>query len=162
MAEEQYELYPQQLIADLKYDVEALKKKLLQPDTKMNELVLEIESLKDTLHDLQTIFTKALEETKENDAYATITLLKERLDAVVKQNETIAQGMVAISDKVEEFIQRNSGTARRTSVPAPVPIKPPLSQDFSSSPPKIEGDDFPPAPPTTADKKNFISSMFKR
>ena len=44
MADEEYEILPHQLLSDLKYDVEALKKKLSQPDAKANELILEIES----------------------------------------------------------------------------------------------------------------------
>ena len=40
---QEYEILPHKLISDLKYDVEALKKKLTQPDAKANELILEIE-----------------------------------------------------------------------------------------------------------------------
>ena len=39
MAEAEYEILPHQLLSDLKYDVEALKKKLDQPDSKANELI---------------------------------------------------------------------------------------------------------------------------
>ena len=62
MAEEEYEILPHQLLSDLKYDVEALKKKLTQPDNKINELILEIESLKDSIHELNIVFEKALQE----------------------------------------------------------------------------------------------------
>ena len=67
MADDEYEILPHQLLQDLKYDVEALKKKLTQPDTKSNELILEIESLKDSVHDLNDIFKKALEFDPANE-----------------------------------------------------------------------------------------------
>ena len=58
MAEDDYEILPHQLLADLKYDIEALKKRLSQPDSKMQELILEIESLKDSIHELNTVFKR--------------------------------------------------------------------------------------------------------
>ena len=105
MTEQEYEIMPHKLLSDLKYDVEALKKKLTQPDAKADELILEIESMKDSLHELTTIFERAIEETKSEDLSKVI---KEKLDTVVKQNEVIARGMVAISDKLEEFMAGES------------------------------------------------------
>jgi len=108
MADTEYEILPHQLLNDLKYDVEALKKKLTEPDAKSNELILEIESLKDSIHELTIIFQKALEETKEEDSHLIIKKLNEKIQSVVSQNETIARGMVAISDKLEEFMKPQS------------------------------------------------------
>ena len=70
MADEDYEIIPHQLLSDLKFDVEALKKKLTQPDAKINELLLELESVKDSVHDLHTIFQKALEEVQGGELLA--------------------------------------------------------------------------------------------
>lgn len=109
MADEDYEILPHQLLADLKYEVEALKKKLTQPDAKVNELILEIESLKDSIHELNVVFEKALQETKEEDISKIIRTINERMEAVVSQNETIAKGMIAISDKLDDFMQKQSG-----------------------------------------------------
>ena len=72
MANEDYEILPHQLLSDLKGDVEALKKKLSRPDSKANELILEIESMKDSVHDLNELFNKALEDQKEEDIYLSI------------------------------------------------------------------------------------------
>ena len=101
---EDYQILPQKLLQDLQTDVELLKKKLTEPETKMNELILEIETLKDSIHELTTVFDKALSDTKDEDIYGTIAQLNNRLDSVITQNETIAKGMIAISDKVEEFV----------------------------------------------------------
>ena len=104
MAGNDYEILPHSLLEDLKYDVEALKKKLQEPETKTNELILEIESLKDSIHELHEVFKKALDTTADEDVFAAVKNLNERIDAVVTQNETIARGMIAISDKVDQFI----------------------------------------------------------
>tara|TARA_Y100000310_G_C20388605_1_gene671656 strand:+ start:32 stop:574 length:543 start_codon:yes stop_codon:yes gene_type:complete len=118
MADKSFEILPHALLEDLKFDVEALKKKLSEPDSKANELILEIESLKDSIHDMHTVFGKALEETKEEDIYAAIKKLNERIDTVVTQNETIARGMIAISDKVDDFISSNKKSAPAMTRPS--------------------------------------------
>jgi len=166
MAEQEFELLPHQLLEDLKYDVEALKKKLNEPETKSNELILEIETLKDSVHELNTIFKQALDETKEEDIYKSIQILNERIDAVVTQNETIAKGMIAISDKLETFMSK---PGPRPTVVTPG-AHPAINQSFVSSgsdhmappasarpsgmpaPPSIGGG-MPPPPPGAAPKK---------
>ncbi|MDP3989608.1 MAG: hypothetical protein Q8Q01_00185 [archaeon] len=130
MADEEYEIIPHQLLSDLKFEVEALKKKLTQPDAKINELVLEIEGLKDSIHDLHTIFQKALEEVKGDDLGRTVSLLRERMETISRQNETIAQGMVAISEKVDDWMRSSSSqkappTQRPTSQMPPTDMQSP-------------------------------------
>jgi len=124
--DEDYEILPHQILADLKSEVEALKKKLTQPDAKAQELILEIESLKDSIHDLTTIFQKALEDMKqEGDAAQLMKGLTTKIEAVISQNETIARGMIAISDKVEDFVSKQNtmpsqmGSSRVMSAMAP-------------------------------------------
>jgi len=156
MANEEYEILPHKLLEDLKYDVEALKKKLSQPDAKMNELLLEVEGLKDSIHDLNEIFKKALEETKGEDPANMMTVVSEKLQAVVAQNETIAKGMIAISDKLEDFMNKQSGLSPRPPVggapirhnmsgPQPYPgtarMAPPPQMDVGNDM------DLPPPPP---------------
>ena len=164
MAEE-YEILPHQLLSDLKYDVEALKKKLSAPDAKANELILEMESLKDSVHELTTVFQKALEETKGEGN------LSEKLARVVSQNETIATGMVAISDKLEEFMTGHKkvsphqlGNTHSISAQAhpsgrmnmgPPPsmssigrMAPPPQMEMNAPLPMQSDSDFPPPPPT--------------
>lgn len=104
--DEDYEILPHQLLNDLKEEVEGLKKKLTQPDSKINELILEIESMKDSIHELNTIFQQALKETQEEDVMKNIKDINDKLSDVISQNETIAKGMLAISDKVDDFISK--------------------------------------------------------
>jgi hypothetical protein len=156
MTDNEYEILPHQLLQDLKYDVEALKKKLSQPDAKVNELILEIESLKDTIHELTNIFHKALDTAKDDgDVTKTVSILKEKMEAVVTQNETIAKGMIAISDKLEDWMGNSGGASVRPSGPPPqhsmgVPSEHGPSRMApmpSMQPPSAPQMDFPPPPP---------------
>lgn len=175
MAEDEYEILPHQLLADLKDEVEALKKKLTQPDTKVNELILEIESIKDSIHELNSIFQKAMQETKEEDPARTLKLLQDKVGTVLSQNEVIAKGMVAISDKLEDWM-RKQGQAKPgiASAPSASPMSfsgtsmaPPLPMAGSRFAPRLEMNfsnpnadlDFPPPPPSLSGKKR-ASGLF--
>ena len=74
---------PNQLLSGLKEDVDSLKRKLAKPDAKAEELILEIESLKESIHELTAIFQKAVELTTEEDLSKTI---KDRLNSLLTQN----------------------------------------------------------------------------
>lgn len=157
---DEYEILPHQLLADLKSEVEALKKKLTQPDSKINELILEIESIKDSIHELNTIFQQAVQETKEEDATKTIKEINNKLNEVLSQNEIIAKGMIAISDKVDDFISKQPLPVQSKISAAPVFSQPsagsvrhdmgiPLSMGGMSNvsrmapPPQMEAPAFP-------------------
>lgn len=181
-AEENDENLPHQLLADLKSEVEALKKKLTQPDLKANELILEIESLKDSIHELTTIFQKALEQTKEEDLAKVIKIINQKLDTVATQNETIAKGMIAISEKLEDFMTnqgQTSATAPRSGLAQPIQhimgapqmpglrMAPPLQMEPPSFPeseypsPLRTDAPPPPPPPGAGSKKRLIGTIFK-
>lgn len=178
-AEEDYEILPHQLLADLKSEVEALKKKLTQPDAKANELILEIESLKDSIHELNTIFQKALEQTKEEDLAKVIKIINQKLDTVSTQNETIAKGMIAISDKLEDFMVNQgqmSATAPRGGLAQHTLGAPQMSGARMAPPLQMEPSPFPeseypsplrtdapppPPPPGAGSKKRLIGTIFK-
>ena len=183
MDEADYELLPHQVLSDLKQDIDALKKRLSQPDAKLNELMLEMESLKDNIHELNAIFQKVLDGTKTEDPSKTLRTAVEKLDAIVSQNETIARGMIAISDKVGDFmakqgvggvsIPRSSSpypvqhTMGGPAMPSRVAPRPSMPAERAGSPmmPTMQGsqqsssssplDDFdlPPPPPNPAAKK---------
>ena len=155
MADE-YEILPHQLLQDLKYEVEALKKKLTQPDTKSNELILEIESLKDSLHELQDIFKRALEENKGEDLAGTVRVLKEKVEAVVMQNETIAKALLAISERMEE--QRAPLRAAAPSLMSQHTIgMPEMPGPMRMAPrPQMGPMDMPPPPPPSDKKRGLF------
>lgn len=160
---DEYELFPHKLVEDLKFDVEALRKKLSEPSGKTEELILEIESLKDSIHDLNGIFSKALEESKgDEDAGKVLQQIKEKFETVISQNETIARGMVAISDKLENFMQGKTPPPAHPG-PAPHPKHnlgtPPAAGPARVAPPpelpNLGGDDLPPAPAAKKKKGLF-------
>jgi len=160
MTDAEYEILPHQLLQDLKYDVEALKKKLTAPDAKSNELILEIESLKDSIHELNGIFAKALEQTKDEDLGKTVQALNERLQTVVSQNETIAKGMIAISDKLEQFMHSTPKVLPQPQMKHT--MGPPQMEGQRMAPPPQPDTDFPPPPPSGShEKKKLISGIFK-
>jgi len=170
MVDEEYELLPHKLLADLKDDVELLRKKLNQPETKINELILEIESMKDSIHELNTVFAKALEDTGEEDPHKSIKILENKVETILTQNEIIAKGMVAISDKLEDFMNKQPTVLQKT-VPRQQTSSPMSNMQHSMGPPSMPGMrtappaqmqnpgadiDFPPPPPSAAAKKRGI------
>ena len=184
MADDEYEMIPHKILSDLRYDIDALKKKLTQPDAKINELILEIESMKDAVHELTSIFQKSLDEIKqEGDVTKTIAAIKEKLDTVLTQNETIAKGMIAVSDKVDDFVAGAPGVTQSpgmSSRPAafsnnpamppmmgppishgPARMAPPPQMGFSGMSsagsgelPESDEGDFPPPPPSMMPRVN--------
>ena len=106
MMDNEYELFPPKLLEDLKYDVEALKKKLSEPDSAIQDLLVEVEDLKTQLKELNNVFTEALQEIKEEDSIKLLNSLQSKVETVNTQNETIARGMIAISDKLEDFMKK--------------------------------------------------------
>lgn len=181
MAEEDYEILPHQVLIDLKSQVEGLKKKLVQPDAKSEELILEIESLKDSIHELTVIFTKALEDLKDDDSSKAMRIITEKLQAVVSQNETIAQGMIAISDKLDAFMKDNGmaspapmappsfasmqHTMGAPAMPGPARMapRPVMSAPLMNDDAPADDMDAPPPPPRMNDsgKRKAISDAFR-
>jgi len=179
MTDENYDLLPHKLLADLKEDVDSLRRKMNEPDQKINELILEIESMKDSINDLNTIFQKALEQTKDADPHQTIKVLAERMETVLTQNETIAKGMVAISDKVEGWMETQNHPMEKpqqTTATQQQFVPPPQmgSPQHNMGPPEMPGGRVAPMPqmehsmgsvdippPPSSNKKNMIGGLFK-
>ena len=135
------EVVPYQLIEDIRYDIEVLKKKLSEPDDKINNLVLEMDAFKQSIHELNDIFRAALRETKDED------ILKNQMAALLKQNETIASGIIALADKME-----NSHP-----VAAPASMPPPMQ---APAMPRSAPAPDPMPPPPLPGKRNALSSIF--
>jgi len=130
----EHENFPHKILEDLKYDVEALKKKLSEPETAAQELIVEIEDLKNTLKEIHGVFKEALQDIKEDDSTKLLNSLQNKIEAVTTQNETIARGMVAISEKLEDFM-RNQGTVPRMTPHPPMP--PPLPPHLTAPMPRM-------------------------
>ena len=166
-----HEILPHKLLSELHNDVESIKKKMVSPEAKAQELVLEIESLKESIHELTTIFQKALEEMKEDDISKTLATMQEKLDATLKQNETIARSMLVISDKVDELVQQKYSPSEMPHLSAPamivkhtmgMPAQMGRMGSRSEAPPLPDrGDMSVPLPPgKMADKKRSFGDIF--
>jgi hypothetical protein len=149
---DEYEILPHQVLQDLKTEVESLKTKLTQPDAKANELILEIESMKDSIHELNEVFLKALEHAKGHEIGNTLTGLRDKVEMVTNQNETIARALVAISDKIDSLgtrpapVQHSMGPpsmGSRVAPPMGAPTPMPAPPRGMPSPPS----GIPPPPP---------------
>jgi len=148
------------LILGLKHDVEALQKKLTHPDAKAHELILEIESLKDAVHQLNVIFEKALKEMKEEDITQNFKNMMEKVNMVATQNETIAQGMVALSEKLDTFMTRqlsrvmgSPGAPVQHSMGTPAMPGRVAPRPEMFMPPTSEPAGLPPPPPGPSKKR---------
>ena len=113
---------------------------------------------------MTTIFQKSLETIQgEGDITKTIQILNQRLDTVVTQNETIAKGMVAISDKLEDFMNKNNSESQVSiSKPASPPQHSMGMPTMSRGParvapqPMVSNDAMPPPPPSKAKRQGIF------
>ena len=130
-----YELFPHKMIEELKFDIEALKKKLLEPDKAADELMAEMADLKEEIKELHNIFHETLTDIKEEDSAKLLKTMEGKIETVNTQNETIARGMIAISDKLEDFMAKSQSPAKiaHTAVP-PMGARPPMQNPREAAP----------------------------
>lgn len=158
----EYELFPHRLFEDIKKEVEALKKKLSQPDLAIQELIAELEEFRSDLKELRNIFQETLSEVKEEDSTKLLLSLQNKIETITTQNETIARGMVAISDKLEDFMKEYKSLPSKTP-PLYQKIAPPpsFSRPIPSLPSFSPGRNLPPPPPPVPPPKTKRSGLFK-
>ncbi|MFH2028253.1 MAG: hypothetical protein ABIJ08_03905 [Nanoarchaeota archaeon] len=103
--DESYEIMPYKEIVNLKKEIEALKKR--SGDTSSQELINSMSQLTKSMDSMLQLFKTAAQEmsaekSTEEKLGDKITPLMKRLDEVIEQNKTIAEGMVAIADIVKK------------------------------------------------------------
>ena len=134
MAEEEVDFYKD--ISDLKRDLEGLK---LKKDISNKDLYDAVQKLGQTISDMLEVFAAAADQmqveeksyemqTKKQDMFAS------KLDKLIEQNKTIAEGMVAIVDLIKEkfVVEGKEEEAREESLfrPAPQPSPIPTQNPF--------------------------------
>ena len=161
------------LLTHLRQEVEELKKKLEHPAAQTKELLLEMETLKDSIHELNGIFKRTLKEAKEEEVGGSLLSLKEDMKTVLRRTETLAQGLLALSEQHSGTMMPRSSARpttptfnptpsamlqHRLGVPplpglrmAPLPLAPEAASSLSSSSPLP-----PPPPPPSARKERKI------
>jgi chromosome segregation ATPase len=110
MAEEPYEIVPHKEIADLKKQIKELKAKGSDSDSK--QLVGSVNKLTEHIHSMMSLFKSAaddmhLEEKDEHFVAKKIEPLIGKLDEIIEQNKTIAEGIVAVADTLKENMEKH-------------------------------------------------------
>lgn len=124
MAEEEVDFYRN--ISDLKRDLEGLK---LKKEISNKDLYDAVQKLGQTITDMLEVFAAAAEQMQvEEKSYDAQTKKQEmfstKLDKLIDQNKTIAEGMVAIVELVKEKFTSDEKEEKEESTfqPAPQPI----------------------------------------
>jgi len=120
MAEDEpYDLMPHREIVELKKQVQELKAKPNKSDS--NKVVNSIDSLTKSMDSMLKLFTEAAEELKidEKESGNNLNSINEKLDKIIEQNKTIAEGMVTVNDIIKNFTQKH---------PQPAMPKPPANE----------------------------------
>lgn len=153
---DEHEILSHKILEELKYDVEALKKKLSEPEAATQELITEMEELKLTAKELQNIFKEALHDIKEEDSNKLLLSLQNKIETVTTQNETIARGMVAISDRLDDFMKKQQSSFPSRSAPSSFPSSTPPMPLRMSSPHSLSPRIPPPLPETRSKRQSIF------
>ena len=150
MDEEEWEVIPHKILADLRDEVHVLKEKISQPNTR-KDMVDAMVELKKSIDDMHGIFKTALETVGKDN---TEEILK-RLSAIEKQNDQIAQALVSVADLVEN--KREMPSMAMPSMPAPpMPMRAPPPRP-RQAPPAFAPSSLPPPPP--APKRGILGKL---
>lgn len=120
-----YEIMPYKEIVNLKKQIDELKAKASEPSSR--EMLNSISSLAKNIDNMLQLFKAAAEDMKAEEGHAdigeTIAPLKDKIDMIVEQNKTIAEGMVAVADMVKDFIQKADNRPKMVIQPVPETIE---------------------------------------
>ena len=115
--EDSYDILPHRQIAELKRQIDELKAK--QDRASPKEIILSMDSLTKTIDSLMQMFSKASQELKyelkEEEFASGKDSVHEKLDRIIEQNKVIANGMVAVSDIIKDFVGRQKKLQPKSS-----------------------------------------------
>ena len=142
MAEEDWEIIPHKILADLRDELDALKDKLTHPEPNVKDVVDSMADLKSSIAQLNNLFKSALEHMDaEGDAghYSGNKIIESRLVKLEEQNGQIAKAMVAIADMVSELKKSANPRIPQASRPMPQQFAPQMQM-----PPRMPAPQFQP------------------
>ena len=121
MAEEDFDLASYKDISELKRELEGIKAK---KDVSPKELYDAVQALAKTIAGMLEVFGAAAEQMKLEEREAELSAKKYeamayKLDKMIDQNKTIAEGMLAIVDMVKKNIISARIEKERCSLPIP-------------------------------------------
>lgn len=152
--EDAYQIMPYKEIVALRKDIESLKKST--DDSSFQGLLDSMGSLTKSMNSMLELFRTAAEEMKlegksEMNVAKEIGPLTDKMDTLIDQNKTIAEGLIAISDMAKDLKKPQAG-------PSPVfrlePRRQPMPPPMQPQSP-FEGAPAGPIPPGQAPPGHF-------
>lgn len=148
-----YEIVPHKEILDLKRQVEELKRK---GTTSSEDLMNTMTSLTKSMEGMLNLFKAAAEEMKSEEKESDFVSKKlaplvSKVEEVVRQNKTIAEGMLVLSDKVEALKRDTYGKKEEKPKLKKEPKMPEMSEPEFEKPEPFE---IPEMPPMEEEKKS--------
>src|SRR3989344_2757583 len=160
MDEEEWEVIPHKILADLRDEVHILKEKISQPSTR-KDMVEAMTELKQSIDNMHSIFKVALESTEKDNNKEIMS----KLSLIEKQNEQLAQALVSIADIVENKKEMTDFRIPPSMTPPPMQaMKPPMPPPrmprapMMSSP--MSSSQLPPPPPAPS-RKSFLGKLIR-
>ena len=141
--DEPYDLLPHHEIEELKKQVQELKTRADKSSSQ--EIVNSLNQLTRSMDAMLRLFTEAAQEVKAEEREE--SKITEKLDELIDQNKTIAEGIVAVSDIVKDFIGKEEHR------PAPGPRPEPR--------PSFPGPSFQPPGPRPEPRPSFPEPSFQ-
>ena len=148
-----YEIMPYEEISALKKEIAELKSR---SNSSSQDLLGSIATLTKSMNDMLQLFTAAAEEMKleektESGLSVKVEPIMDRLDEIIEQNKTIADGMVAIADMVKDVKEKKAREEREKPVSRQMPKEPILpeyhpSQRRQQMQPEMPELEMPPFP----------------
>ena len=121
--DDSYDLLPHRQINELKRQIDELKAR--QDRASPKDLVASMDSLTKTVDSLMNLFQKASQELKyqlkEEELASGKDSVNEKLDRIIDQNRIIANGMVAVSDMVRDFVGKQKKMPQKPNNFSPRP-----------------------------------------
>jgi len=124
MADDDYDLLPHKQINELRGLVQDLKNKVDKASPK--ELIDSMDSLTKSIDSLMALFKQAADEMKYEEKEGILSggsehkAINDKLDKIIEQNKIIADGMIAVSNMVRDFVEKQ----RKQQAPKPQQFQP--------------------------------------
>jgi hypothetical protein len=138
--DDSYEITPHREIAELKQQLQELRLRIDKVSPK--ELINSMSTLSKSIESMLKLFGEAVEELKFEDREEALSggkdTVNQKLDRIMNQNKVIADGIVAVSEMIEDL----NGKKSQVSNTQPR-FQPPMAQDPGFQQPQF---DQPPQP----------------
>lgn len=145
--DEPYDLMPHRQISELKKDLQELKSNLDRASPK--ELINSMSTLTKSIDSMLKLFSQAADELKFEEKEQSLSggkgSVNDKLDEIMDQNKAIADGMVAISDMIQDLAGKQK-TAPGPSYKSPsrqVPNFQQPQQQFNNMMPQFDQQPMP-------------------